>query len=102
MIQFLKTLFQLKQPRLPTVPEFLRDGVKVGDSLILSIICNGQVSVIFDGYEAGFTSYPINTKLSNFTAKGWVFAWHDGKETELHIKAIERNGKVVAQGQEYT
>jgi len=99
------------KPRLPTVPEFLRDGVQKGDVVVTNK--NDQSYCVLT-LRSKFNSHPIDTYgLSHglpggngraFSLGGWgrhKFA-KDGDKQYLHIIRIERNGKVVARGQVYT
>jgi hypothetical protein len=97
MIQYLKHLSQRKQSRLPTVPEFLRNGVQRGDILVLNRF--GQTEFTERGL---YKNHPIETTdFGNFSERGWYLFSRNGCKLSTHIIRIERNGKVVAKGQEY-
>jgi hypothetical protein len=102
MIQFLKNLFQRKQPRLPTVPEFLQCGINFNDTFILNkpdLYCK---KTAYAGYSDKYPDYPVGTKNSiPYSKKGWYCVDHEGRRDCTHIIRIERNGKIVAQGQVY-
>ncbi len=100
MIQFLKNLFQRDQSQLPTVPEFLRDGVLVKQGDVL--ITNQKERYVFELYAPWSPYCQIGTNDLGFHFSGWQAFCHVGEKHKIHIIRIERNGKVVARGQEYT
>jgi hypothetical protein len=92
----LKTLFRRKP--LPLVPDFLRDGIAVGDTLVT----NHGRHVNFAGIDGADNDRPImTTDYWNFTLNGWGRLDEQGDLRALHIVKILRGKKVVAQGQRY-
>jgi hypothetical protein len=92
----LKTLFRRKP--LPLVPDFLRDGIAVGDTLVT----NGGRHVDFLGIDSNDAERPIvHTDWWSFTLNGWGRVSEEGDKDALHIVKILRGKKVVAQGQRY-
>jgi hypothetical protein len=98
-----KIVIEPPKIELPTVPEFLRDGVKVGDLVFFNTGgCRFVISI-----QSKFHNHPINTRnrcnARAFSLGGWgrYKGAKDGDMHYLHIVRIERNGVTVAEGQVY-
>lgn len=99
-----RTVIEPPKPQLPNVPEFLRDGVKVGDLVFFNKGgCRFVISI-----QSKFHRHPINTILEGCNARAFSLGgWgrykgaKDGDRQYLHIIRIERNGVTVAEGQVY-
>ncbi len=96
------------KPKLPTVPEFLRDGVRDDDIFFT----NNDTQYIAGVYRNLPDGYPIGGRIKKtcwdgngraFSLKGWAKYGRakDGDRQYLHIVRVERNGVTVAEGQVY-
>jgi len=86
---------------LPTVPDFLRNGVSKGDKLIVhNVFTEFEDEVQTVSYEIAII--PIRTRRGfDYTLDGWRFASDKGCKNRQHIIRIERDGATVAEGQVY-
>lgn len=90
--------------KLPLVPEFLRDGVQRGDSLIIG--CDESpthvVETLLYVLPHELVENPVLTSVGRMlTLDGYMLSAYTGKKNGVHVLRIKRDGVTVAEGQVY-